>query len=43
MSTKEELINSEEFEAALSEGAEYKKEIATTYKRQNKTTYERFY
>jgi hypothetical protein len=31
--TKQELIKSEVFENAVSEGAAYKKEIMTTYKR----------
>jgi hypothetical protein len=37
------LIQSQEFESALDEGAEYKKTIMTTYKQQNKSNYERFY
>lgn len=40
--TKQELIKSEAFENAVSEGAEYKKEIVTTYKRQNKDNFKRF-
>lgn len=40
--TKQELIKSEVFENAVSEGAAYKKEIMTTYKRQNKDNFKRF-
>ena len=38
-----ELINSEEFDNAILEGAELKKNILTTYKQQNKTEFDRFY
>lgn len=37
------LLQSQEFESALDEGAEYKKTIMTTYKHQNKSNFERFY
>lgn len=40
---KSALIKSKEFEAALDEGAEYKKNIVTTYKQQNKDNYSQFY
>lgn len=40
--TKQDLLKSDAFEAALSEGAEYKKGILTTYKQQNKSNYKRF-
>jgi len=43
MATKTELINSEEFESALTEGAEYKKDMVTSYKSQNKTNFNSFY
>lgn len=43
MATKQELINSTEFENALIEGAEYKKDMMTSYKTQNKTNFSRFY
>ena len=43
MATKAELINSEEFENALSEGAECKKDMVTSYKQQNKSNYTSFY
>lgn len=32
MTTKKDLINSDEFENALTEGAEYKKDMVTSYK-----------
>ena len=32
MATKKELINSTEFDKALNEGAEYKRDTVTTYK-----------
>ena len=38
-----ELMNSEEFDNAILEGAELKKTILTTYKQQNKTEFDRFY
>lgn len=37
-----DLIHSEEFEDALLKGANYKKEIVTTYKSKNKDVYKRF-
>lgn len=40
--TVKDLIKSEEFEDALLEGAEYKKEIVTTYKTKNKDVFKRF-
>jgi len=43
MSTQKELIDSEEFENALIEGAEYKKDIDVSYKAQNKSNYQTFY
>lgn len=43
MATKIELINSEEFENALIEGAEYKKDMVTSYKSQNKSNFNSFY
>lgn len=43
MATKAELINSKEFEDALEAGAELKKNILTSYKKQNKDNYSRFY
>jgi len=39
---KEKLIKSDEFEKALAEGAEFKREIMTTYKEQNKANYKQF-
>lgn len=42
MITNEELINSEEFENALNEGANYKKDMITSYKQQNKDNFNRF-
>lgn len=41
--SKSTLIQSDAFEKALLEGAEYKKEIMTTYKEQNKSNYDHFY
>lgn len=41
-SSKKELLKTEAFENALLEGAEYKKDIMTTYKQQNKACFERF-
>lgn len=41
--TKKDLLESKEFEDALLEGAEYKKDIMTSWKTANKATYERFY
>jgi len=43
MATKKELIESTEFDAAIAEGAEIKKNAATTYKTQHKANYARFY
>lgn len=43
MATKEQLINSKEFETALIEGAEHKKDIVTSYKSQNKNNFNSFY
>jgi acetolactate synthase small subunit len=40
--TKKDLLKSLAFETALTEGAEYKKSIITTYKKQNKDNYQRF-
>lgn len=42
MITKKDLLKSQAFETALTEGAEYKKSIITTYKKQNKDNYQRF-
>lgn len=42
MSTQKELIDSEEFENALIEGAEHKKNIDTSYKSQNKENFKAF-
>lgn len=39
MIAQKQLIDSEEFENALAEGAEYKKDIDTSYKAQNKSNY----
>lgn len=43
MSLKESLIKSDEFEKALIEGAEYKKDMVTSYKSQNKLNFNSFY
>jgi len=43
MATKKELIDSQEFENALVEGAECKKDMVTSYKQQNKTNFNSFY
>lgn len=40
---REELIKGEDMEKALTEAAEVKKNILTTYKEQDKTNYEQFY
>ena len=40
--TKKELINSTEFDNALIEGAEYKRDTVTTYKAQNKSNFRSF-
>ena len=42
MTNNKELLGSEEFNNALLEGVEYKKNILTSYKSQNKTNFERF-
>ena len=42
MTNNKELMGSEEFNNALLEGVEYKKNILTSYKSQNKTNFERF-
>lgn len=42
MTNNKELMSSEEFNNALLEGVEYKKNILTSYKSQNKTNFERF-
>lgn len=42
MATKKELINSTEFDKALNEGAEYKRDTVTTYKAQNKSNFKSF-
>lgn len=42
MTTNKEMMNSEEFNNALLEGVEYKKNIVTSYKSQNKSNFERF-
>jgi len=42
MTNNKELMSSEEFNNALLEGVEYKKNILTSYKSQNKTNQERF-
>lgn len=42
MATKKDLINSDEFENALTEGAEYKKDMVTSYKTQNKSNFNSF-
>ena len=41
--TKKDLINSDEFEKALTEGAEYRKDMVISYKNQNKTNFDSFY
>lgn len=43
MEDKKKLINSDEFEKALEEGAECKKDMLTSYKTQNKSNYQAFY
>jgi hypothetical protein len=43
MSLKESLIKSDEFEKALIEGAECKKDMVTSYKSQNKLNFNSFY
>ena len=42
MATNKELIDSEEFEKALVEGAEYKNNMMVSYKTQNKSNFARF-
>ncbi len=42
MTTQQELINSDEFENALSEGANYKKNLDISYKAQNKINFNTF-
>lgn len=41
--TKEELLKSDELDNAISEGAECKKDIMTSYRTQNKQNFSRFY
>ena len=43
MKDKQSLMKSEEFEKALLDGAEFKKNIITSYKQQHKANFERFY
>lgn len=42
MTNNKELMSSDEFNNALLEGVEYKKNILTSYKEQNKTNWQRF-
>lgn len=41
--TKQDLLKSDEFDNAITEGAEYKKDMVSSYRTQNKQNFTRFY